>query len=89
MPPNCSTSKLLQPPTEENCAHFGLTWIFHVSEPFICKAFREAVVLVLPQGPDNAANGRLGLARRVKIIMLLCQNDSGHSVTGKIQLKSV
>ena len=40
--------------------------MFHEFESFIGKAFRGAVVLMLPQVPDNAANGRLGLARRVK-----------------------
>ncbi len=32
---------------------------------------------MLPQVPDNAANGRLGLARRVKTFMLSCQNEPG------------
>ena len=43
----------------------GLSWKFHEFESFICKAFRDAVVLMLPQVPDNEANGRLGLARLV------------------------
>ena len=30
-------------------------------------AFRGAAVLMLAQASDNAANGRIGLARRVKI----------------------
>ena len=51
-----------------------LTRILHEFESFICKAFRDAVVLMLPQVPDNEANGRLGLARRVKTFMLFCQN---------------
>ena len=32
---------------------------------------------MLPQVPDNEANGRLGLARRVKTFMLFCQNEPG------------
>ena len=43
----------------------------------MCKAFRDAAVLMLPQVPDNEANGRLGLARRVKTFMLICQNEPG------------
>ena len=35
-------------------------------------AFRDAVVLLLPQVPDNKAKGRLGLVRRVKTFMLFC-----------------
>ena len=31
----------------------------------LAGAFREAVVLMLPQVPDNAENGQLGLARIV------------------------
>jgi len=34
------------------------------------QGFRGAAVLLLPQAPDNAANGHLGLARRVKIFLL-------------------
>jgi hypothetical protein len=67
--------------------------IFHEFESFICMtytlvfkirgmiplagAFRGAVVLMLPQVPDNAVNGRFGLARRVKTFMLSCQNGLG------------
>ena len=56
-----------------------LTQLFHEFESFICKtytsvlkircmvplagAFRDAVVLMLPQIHDNAENGRLGLDR--------------------------
>ena len=36
----------------------------------IRKAFEGEAVLMLPQALDNAANGHLELARRVKIIML-------------------
>jgi hypothetical protein len=39
----------------------------------LAGAFRGAVVLMLPQALDNAVNGRLGLARRVKTFMLFCQ----------------
>jgi hypothetical protein len=41
-----------------------LARIFHELEAFIGKAFRGAAVLMLPQAPDNAANGHLGLARK-------------------------
>jgi len=44
-----------------------LTRIFHECEAFICKAFKGAAVVRLLQALDNAANGRLALARRVKI----------------------
>jgi len=54
----------------ENELHIALARIFHEFEAFICKAFRDAAVLMLPQIPDNAANGRLELARRVKTFML-------------------
>ena len=50
----------------------GPTRIFHEFEVFICKAFRDAVVLMLPQVPDNEANGQLGLARRVNTSILFC-----------------
>jgi hypothetical protein len=56
-----------------------LSRIFHEFEAFICKthtlihiikcviplagAFRDAAVLMLPQVPDNAANGRLELVK--------------------------
>ena len=33
------------------------------------QGFRGTAVQVLPQAPDNAANGHLGLARRVKIFL--------------------
>ena len=59
----------------------------HEFESFICKAFRDAVVLMLPQVPDKEAYGRLGLARRVKTFMLLCQNDIGKKCSGKFNLK--
>ena len=52
---------------------FNRTLIFHEFESFFCKAFRGAAVLMLPQAPDNAGNGLLGLTRRVKIFMLFCQ----------------
>jgi len=53
-------------------ANATITRIFHEFEAFICKAFSDAAVLMLPQVPDNAANGRLELARRLKTFMLLC-----------------
>jgi hypothetical protein len=40
------------------------SWLFHVREMFICKAFKGAAVV---EGLDNEANGPLELARRVKI----------------------
>ena len=61
--------------TVEN--NLDLTRIFHEFEAFICKAFRDVAVLMLPQVPDNAANGRLRLAHRVKTFMLACQNEPG------------
>jgi len=47
-----------------------LTRIFHVFETFICKAFKGAAVPLAAglQVLNNAANGRLGHARRMKII---------------------
>ena len=52
-------------------------------------AFRGAVVLMLPQVPDNEANGRLGLARRVETFILLCTMTLVQSAAGKIKLKPV
>ena len=49
----------------------------------LAGAFRDAVVLMLPQVPDNAVNGRLGLASRVKTFMLFCQIHFGTKSTGK------
>ena len=56
---------------------YPLTRIFREFESFIYKAFRDTVVLMLPQVPDNKVNGRLGFARRVKTFRLFCQNDLG------------
>jgi len=41
-----------------------LTRILHEFEAFICKAFKDTAHV--PQALDNAANGRLRLAQRVK-----------------------
>jgi hypothetical protein len=61
--------------------------MFHEFESIICMtytsvfkirrmiplagAFRGAVVLMLPQAPDNEANGRLGPAHRVNFYAVL------------------
>jgi len=42
---------------------------FHEFEVPIGKAFRCDAVQVIPQAPDNAANGHPGRARRVKIFI--------------------
>ena len=47
------------------------------------KAFRGAAVQVLPQAPDNAANGHLGLARRVKIFLRFWNSGAGYKVSSE------
>jgi len=44
-----------------------ITWILHELEAPICKAFQGAVIVLLLQALNNAADGSLRLARRVKI----------------------
>jgi hypothetical protein len=44
-----------------------LTWILHGSEAFICKAFKDEVVLLILRALNNAADGSFRVARRVKI----------------------
>jgi hypothetical protein len=57
----------------------SLARIFHELHSFICKAFRGAAVLGVPQAPDNAANGRMRLAQRVNIFE--------HCFTGSLSTK--
>ena len=42
-----------------------LARIIHELHSYICKSLRGAAVICVPQIPDNAANGRIRLARRV------------------------
>jgi hypothetical protein len=58
----------------------GLTRIFHELQALIGKAFRAAVVLRVPIGPDNAANARLRLARRVEIFQASVIFNDGDKV---------
>jgi len=65
-------------------AIFGLTRILHVPEAFICKAFKGTAVEDLLQALDNAANGRLRHARRVKTFEELCPKTLAQTVTSQL-----
>ena len=48
-------------------AYRAVTWILHASEAFICKALKGEAIVKLSFALNNAADGCLRLAQRVKI----------------------
>jgi hypothetical protein len=44
---------------------------FHAADAIICKAFRGAAVVNLPQAPDNEANGRISLRPKGEVVFAL------------------
>jgi hypothetical protein len=65
----------------------GAARIFHEFEMFIGKASGVQLYLLLPQAPDNAANGLLGLARRVKIFLCSYKIGSIYKVSPENRIK--